>query len=106
MVTNLSVASVLLQSLHLLWIRSAVAESPIDGDQLRVGDGYNGTLTAAPLLHSSKRVLKRDFLSAAPAHAVCVKVARNHRLPWRVRPLRRLPALSSLPGQTVAHDAK
>jgi hypothetical protein len=52
------------------------------------------------------RIWKRDFLSAAPAQAVCVKVARNQRLPCRVRPLLRLPALSLLPGQTVAQDAR
>src|SRR5436309_10221973 len=106
MVTNLSLASVLLESLHLLWIRSAVAESPIDGDQLGMRNRYDGTLTPTPQLQSLVTHLERDFLSAAPAHAVCVKVARNQRLPCRVRPLFRLPALSLLPGQTVPQDAR
>jgi len=52
------------------------------------------------------RLLCRATQYIGTSQERCVKVARNHRLPCRVRPLRRLPALSLLPGQTVAHDAK
>ena len=34
------------------------------------------------------------------------KFCRSHRLPFRVLPLRRLPALSLFPGQTPAQEAK
>ena len=46
MVTNLSFASVLLQSLHLFRIWSAIAQSPIDRDQLGMGNRYDRTLTS------------------------------------------------------------
>src|SRR6266852_5854603 len=62
MVTNLSFAPVLLQSLRLLRIRSAVAESPIDGDQLGMRNGYDGPLTAAPQLQSLVTHLEKGLL--------------------------------------------
>src|SRR6266581_8266242 len=62
MVTNLSLASVLLESLHLLWIRSAVAESPIDGDQLGMRNRYDGTLTPTPQLQSLVTHLEKGLL--------------------------------------------
>ena len=42
----------------------------------------------------------------AAACPASTKAVRNQGLPLRVRPLRRLPALSSLPGQSPAHDAR
>src|SRR5438093_4322907 len=62
MVTNLSLASVLLESLHLAWIRSAVAESPIDGDQLGMRNRYDGTLTPTPQLQSLVTHLEKGLL--------------------------------------------
>ena len=41
---------------------------------------------------------------AAQAH--CPNTRRRYRLPFRVRPFRRLPALALWPGDTPAHDAK
>jgi len=69
-------------------------------------NGKDGALTPAPELHSFKTRLKKGFFIRGSSPCGWVKVARNHRLPCRVLPLRRLPALSLLPGQTVAHDAK
>src|SRR5437764_13819330 len=40
------------------------------------------------------------------AHATCTSIDRSHRLPLVVVPLRRLPAVWSLPGHTPAHDAR
>src|SRR5437762_3250259 len=62
MVANLSFASVLLQSLHLFWIRSAVAQSPIDGDQLGMRNRNDRALTAASKLHSLVAHLEKGFL--------------------------------------------
>src|SRR5690606_38668534 len=45
------------------------------------------------------------FVRAA-AHAHWNSLALSHRLPFPVRPVRRLPALSWLPGHTPAHDAR
>jgi hypothetical protein len=38
--------------------------------------------------------------------AAATGMLRSHGLPLRVRPLRRLPALWSLPGHIPAHEAK
>jgi hypothetical protein len=54
MVSNLSLAPVFLQSLHLFWIGSAVAESQIDGDQLGMHNGEDCTLTPTSQLQSFK----------------------------------------------------
>lgn len=45
-----------------------------------------------------------DIFLAAQAHGTNTR--RRDRLPLRVRPLRRLPALALLPGDTPAHDDK
>lgn len=50
--------------------------------------------------------LRAILANALAAHAACVNTCRRHRLPLVVRPLVRLPALSLLPGQIPAHDAK
>ena len=65
--TNLSLASVLLQSLHLLWIGNSVAESPIDGDQLGMGNRYDGTLTPAPQLQALVTRLEKRLLVRRPS---------------------------------------
>ena len=106
MVTDLSLAAVLFHALYLFGIGSAVAQSPIDRNQLSVRNRENCTLTSPPELHSLVSQLEKRFLVCGSSPPVCVKVARNQRLPCRVRPLFRLPALSLLPGQTVAQDAR
>jgi hypothetical protein len=45
-------------------------------------------------------------LVRAAAWAACTSVVRKKRLPFRVLPDPRLPALSWLPGVTPAHEAK
>ena len=52
MVTNLSLASVLMQSLDLLWVGNAVAESPINGALLCMRHGKDCALSPTPELHS------------------------------------------------------
>src|SRR5437867_9555874 len=84
MVANLSFAAALLQSLHLLRIRSAVAQSPIDRDQLGMGNRYDRTLTSAAefqflVAHLEKGLclccsgpcrLRADFLPQGAAAAI------------------------------------
>jgi hypothetical protein len=60
--TDLSLAPVLLQLLYLFGIWLAIAESPIDPDQLSVRNANDGTLTSSSELDSlitgeEKRVL-------------------------------------------------
>src|SRR5262245_61044805 len=57
------------------------------------------------LLMSSQYVCIRVAVWLA-AHAACVSTCRSHRLPLVVRPLRRLPALSLLPGHIPAQLAR
>src|SRR5437867_4427096 len=48
--------------LYLFWIRSAVAQSPIDRDQLSVRNSHNRTLTSPPEFHSLVSHLEQGFL--------------------------------------------
>src|SRR2546428_311661 len=62
MVTNLSFPPVLLQSLHLFRIRSAIAQSPIDSDQLGMRNRYDSALASPPELQSLVAHLEKGFL--------------------------------------------
>src|SRR5437867_6814341 len=46
MMTDLSLAAVLFQPLYLFWIRSAVAQGPVDGDKLGMRNRDDCTLTS------------------------------------------------------------
>src|SRR5437867_12362423 len=62
MVANLSFAAVLFHALYLFWIRSAVAQSPVDRDQLSMGNCHDGSLTSPPELHSLESPLEERLL--------------------------------------------
>ena len=68
------------------------------------------TATAAFLLpkRASRRrnVRPKNVEVLRVAHAHGPNTRRKYRLPLRVRPRRRLPALSLLPGDNPAHDAR
>src|SRR5205809_5085055 len=62
MVANLSFAAVLFHALYLFWIRSAVAQSPVDRDQLSMRNCHDRSLTSPPELHSLESPLEKRFL--------------------------------------------
>src|SRR5438046_5703714 len=62
MVANLSFAAVLFHALYLFWIRSAVAQSAVDRDQLSMRNCHDRSLTSPPELHSLESPLEKRFL--------------------------------------------
>src|SRR6058998_4059169 len=62
MVANLSFAAGLFHALYLFWIRSAVAQSPVDRDQLSMRNCHDRSLTSPPELHSLESPLEKRFL--------------------------------------------
>ena len=78
----------------------------------RWDEGLTGPSATAARL-TPRRAARRWYCAAryvclvrAAACAASTSVARSQGLPRRVRPLRRLPALSWLPGHIPAHDAR
>ena len=67
MVTNLSFALVLFEALHLLWVWNSVAERPIDGPQLGMGNRDDCTLTSASKLQSLVTRLEQRTLRSCPS---------------------------------------
>src|SRR5437762_12134776 len=62
MVANLSSAAGLFHALYLFWIRTAVAQSPVDRDQLSMRNCHDRSLTSPPELHSLESPLEKRFL--------------------------------------------
>ena len=77
-----------------LAIRLAVAEHVVGDHEDAVGDGDDGLLVAAPLDEPAVLGGEIGVAFADGARALSTSAARSVRLATRVRPLRRLPALS------------
>src|SRR5437870_6620543 len=67
MVTNPSFALVLFEALHLLWVWSSVAESPIDSPQLGMGYRDDCTLTSTSKLQSLVTRVEQRTLRSCPS---------------------------------------
>ena len=63
MMSDLSLAAALFHSLYLFRIRSAMAHSPIDGDQLGMPNRDDGTLTSAAELDFFDNALGKESSS-------------------------------------------
>src|ERR1700674_4522220 len=69
---ELSLAAVLFHSLYLFLLWRAVASGPIEGDQLGMRDGDDGTLTSSPELDSLiRRQEKRVLLACRRPARLC-----------------------------------
>src|SRR5437773_6874043 len=106
MVTNLGFAAVLFYSLYLFWIRSAVAQNPIDRDQLSMRNRDDRTLTSSPELHSLVSQLEKGFLVRGSGPSRLRQGRSEPPVALSRSPASSFAALSLLPGQTVAQDAR
>jgi hypothetical protein len=79
-------------------------EHVIDGDGLRMGHSKEGPLFCRAGLQCAGIESRSNSLSCARHHERLP--ARRERLPLRVLPLLRLPALSFWPGHTPIQEAK
>src|SRR6266566_820754 len=106
MVTNLSFALVLFEALHLLWVWSSVAESPIDGPQLGMGYRDDCTLTSTSKLQSLVTRVEQRTLRSCPSP--CRPSERGSQPPVArsCSPAFSFAGTLIVPGQTVAQDAR
>jgi hypothetical protein len=71
-----------------------------------MADGYDRPLPSPVGSNSLEEGGKVALFAPRPHQALWQSFCRSHRLPFRVLPLRRLPALSLFPGQTPAQEAR
>src|ERR1700738_2358843 len=100
-------------------VRCAALEHVIDDGQQRVSHSHQSSLAATTVHEVACVRLEVAVLFVAggpsrpapsflwlPAQAACTRACRSQRLPLVVFPLRFLPALSLLPGEMPAQEAR
>src|SRR5215813_9268683 len=83
-------------------IGDAVAHDEIRDFENLMPDGDHRFLVSAMALHPKVARLQRGLFRARRGLPLSMSAPRKYRLPARVLPLRRLPALSFCPGQIAA----
>ena len=87
-------------------VLDAVVEDVPGGDQDAAHHRHRGLLGSASPEDASEQGREVGAAFACGPQETSMSAPRSQRLPLRVLPLRRLPALSEFPGHTPAHEAR